>query len=497
MPPPPNRQRLEQALRAADAAGDTAAATKLAQAIRAMPADQPRQFVGPPVPAEEPQKPMGAVESARLAMSPTQRLGLGAGEAALSVGTGMVAAPLNYAWNAGMEALELPTGQPVGTYQPRTPEGQSMLSGVDKAARMTGVPQALEAGMDLENPDPAKRATGNLIGLGLGVIPGIGAMKSRMSRRAAIPTRPEIKAASQQAYQRAEQSGGMLPQNNLGGFVTQVEQVLAKEGVDKALHPKTMAAFNRLMEDATRPNVAGHSVQGTETLRRVLSNAETEAIAAAGGQVSSDARLAGQLLDEFDDFIDQQMPSSSAEYQTARSLWNVQRKAQDVENLFERAKNQAGQFSMSGMENALRTQFKQLADNPRRFRRFSEDERSAILKVVRGGPVQHALRLVGKFAPTGTVPAIASLAAEGVAPGAGFALAGAGIAGRAGASALRNRSARNVDELVRSGAATAMGRRLTGESLPQLGYLPAATLGAGTAEESRRRMMAERLQGSR
>ena len=461
---------------------------------------QPREFVGPPIPERPAEQSIGKLETARLALSPTQRLGLGAGEAALSIGTGMVAAPINSLWNAGMEALELPTGQPVGTYQPRTPEGQAMLSGVDKAARMTGIPQALERGMDLENPDPGVRATGNLIGFGLGVIPAVGSVRAARLKRAAIPTRAEIKSASGQAYQRAEQTGGMLPQQNLGGFVTQVEQVLAKEGVDKALHPKTMAAFNRLMEDATRPNIAGHSVQGAETLRRVLSNAETEAIASAGGQISSDARLAGQLLDEFDDFMDKQMPSSSAEYQTARKLWNVQRKAQDIENLFERAKNQAGQFSMSGMENALRTQFKQLADNPRRFKRFSEEERAAILKVVRGGPVQHALRLVGKFAPTGTVPAIASLAAEGLAPGAGFALAGAGIAGRAGASALRNRSARYVDELVRGGAIPAMGasRRPGSQAIPQLGFLPAGSLGVTeSAEEARRRMMAERLQGSR
>jgi len=463
-----------------------------------MPADQPRQFVGPPVPAEEPQKPMGAVESARLALSPTQRLGLGAGEAALSVGTGMVAAPLNYAWNAGMEALELPTGQPVGTYQPRTPEGQAMLSGVDKAARLTGVPQALEAGMDLENPDPAKRATGNLIGLGLGVIPGIGAMKSRMSRRAAIPTRPEIKAASQQAYQRAEQTGGMLPQNNLGGFVTQVEQMLAKEGFDADLNPNTMIGLKRLYEDATRPGIAGHSVQGAETLRKVLSSAENDAIIAGKGEITSDARLAGQLLDDFDDFIEQQLPSSTAEYRTARNLWHVQRKAQDIENLFDRAKRQAGQYSVSGMQNALRTQFKQLADNPRRIRRFSEAERAAINKVAEGGNIQNFLQAWGKFDPfKGGLPSIGTYIAGVASPDLGLGLAATGVAARHGASAMRKSAARGVDELVRSGAASAMGRRLTGESLPQLGYLPSATLGIGTAEENRRRLLAERLQGSR
>jgi plasmid stabilization system protein ParE len=422
--------------------------------------------------------------------------GLGMGEAALAIGTGMVAGPINHAWNAAMEAGEFPTGQPVGTYQPRSQQGQAALSGIDKAMRFTGLPQALEAGMDLDNPSPGVRATGNLIGAGLTALPAVGPMRNARARSAAIPTRPEIRTASNAAYGRAEAAGGMLPQNDLGGFATRIEQVLAREGVDQTLHPATMAGLNRVMQDATRPGIAGHSVQGTETLRKVLSSAESAAIRAGGGD---DARLAGMLLDEFDDFIDQSLPASSAEYRTARALWNTQRKAQDIETLFERAQNQSGQFSMSGMENALRTQFKQLADNPRRFRRFTENERDAILRVVRGGPVQHALRLVGKFAPTGVVPGIAALSAEGVAPGAGFALAGAGIAGRAGASALRNRSARQVDELVRSGAVPHMppSRRPGSVPTPQLGYLPGYELATGRAnalhreEEQRRNALAK------
>jgi plasmid stabilization system protein ParE len=422
----------------------------------------------------KPKKP-GLLEAARLTMSPNTRARFGAGEAALSVGTGMVSTPLNHFWNAGMEAAELPTGEPVGTYQPRSQEGQAMVSGLGAAMEKTGLPWLMNKGLDLDNPDPAVRASGNLMAGVLGVMPGVGTVRASRAARPPIPTRPEIRAASNAAYNRAEQTGGMLPQQNLGGFVQQAEQTLAGEAFDRALHPNTLAALNRLYEEASNPQIAGHSVQGAEVLRRVIAGAETRARKSPEG--ADDARLAGQLLDDFDDFVEQQMPASSAEYRQARTLWNVQRKAQDIEQLFERAQNQAGQFSMSGMENALRTQFRQLADNPRRFRRFTEDERTAILRVVRGGPVQHSLRLLGKFAPTGTVPAIASLAAEGVVPGLGLGLAATGLAGRAGASYLRNRAATQVDELVRSAAIPAMGRRpAQGQPLPQLGYLPAASL---------------------
>jgi plasmid stabilization system protein ParE len=427
---------------------------------------------------------LGLLENARLTMGPLGRAGLGAAEAAASIGTGMVAAPANFAWNAAMEAGELPTGQPVGTYIPRTPEGQGILSGADKAMRLTGLPQAIERGMDLENPDPAKRATGNAIGAVLGVMPGYGSMVARRSRRAAIPTRAEIKTAAGDAYQRAEQAGGMLPQSNLGGFVQQAEQVLAKEGFDRQLNPATYAAVQRFYDEATKPGIAGHSAQGAEVLRRVLLNAEKQA-----GPGTQDAMLAGKLVDEFDDFMDTQALPATPEYAQARALWQTQRKAQDIEQLFERAQNTAGQYSVSGMENALRVQFKQLADNPKRFGRFNAEEKEAILRVVRGGPIQYGLRLLGKFAPTGTVPALASIAAEGVAPGSGLALAGVGIAGRAGASALRNRSARRVDEMVRSGAIPNMpASRMPGSrQLPQLGYIPANALATREAAEQERR----------
>jgi hypothetical protein len=393
----------------------------------------------------------------------------GVGEAALSVGTGMVSAPLNSLWNAGMEANELPTGQPVPTYVPRSQQGQAILGAAGKA--MAPVAERLDHWTGMQDPNPAVRATGNLMNAAAGLAPGLGPLRASRARRAAIPTRADIKTAANQAYQRAEQAGGMLPQSNLGNFVQRAEQVLVGEGFDKQLNPATYAAVQRFYDEATKPGISGHSAQGAEVLRRVLLNAEKQA-----GPGTQDAMLAGKLVDEFDDFMDTQGLPATPEYAQARLLWQTQRKAQDIEQLFERAKNQAGQFSVSGMENALRTQFKQLADNPKRFGRFSAEEKEAILAVVRGGPVQHGLRLLGKFAPTGTVPALASIAAEGVAPGAGLSLMALGTAGRAGASALRTRSARRVDELVRSGAIPAMGPRATGRSFEQLGYLPANAL---------------------
>ena len=64
---------------------------------------------------------------------------------------------------------------------------------------------------------------------------------------------------------------------------------------------------------------------------------------------------------------------------------------------------QFSQFTGSGLENALRTEFRQLAMNEKRMRGFSDAERQAIEAVSRGGPVINIMRGLGKLAPTGVV----------------------------------------------------------------------------------------------
>lgn len=448
---------------------------------------------------EQTMRKLGLIETARLTATPTQRLGIGALEGAASVATGMVATPLNHLWNAGMEAAELPTGQPVGMYQPRTPEGQAVLSGVDKAMRATRIPQAIEAGMDLDNPDPAKRATGNLIGAGLSIMPAVGPMRAARARRAMIPTRDAIKAASGELYAGARGTGEMLPQSGFPGLIQKAEKMLAEESFDPAQNPRTAAALNRLYEEGTRPGIQGFSPQGAEVIRRHLMNAEESAIGDIKNpaqSTSADARLAAKLLDDFDDFMDAELAKAGPQYQKARALWSTQRKAADIERLFERAKNQAGQYSVSGMDNALRTQFKGLADNHRRFNRFSAPEKEAILRVVRGDLPQNWLQRLGKFSVSrGGVSAMPALLGMSLDPTLGAILAIGGEAARVGSSALRSSRAGAVDRLVRAGAIPAMpGDRLPiprAQSAP--GILPAAAVSSNALyreQEQRRNALA-------
>ena len=105
------------------------------------------------------------------------------------------------------------------------------------------------------------------------------------------------------------------------------------------------------------------------------------------------------------------------------------------------------------MENALRTEFTQIAMNPKKLRGFTEAEQDAIRRVVDGSLTEKGLRLAGKFAVRGPVSGVANIM-TGVATGNPVTPAVTALIGEVGkrsAEAMRMRSANLVDALIRSG----------------------------------------------
>lgn len=449
------RDEIYDAIRAANAAGRTEDVQKLAGYLQTLPEDEaapeqerpkPPAFVGPPAPPP------------RAKLDPLVEGAKGIGDLGLSMMSGMVTSPINHARSAWAEYNDQTPPEPIAGYQPRT--GVGKMAGSKLGELLAPVANAIDTATGVNAPDAPHRATGHVLAGLLDLAPGADVARRFMAagkaRSALIPTTDAIRQESRAAYDAAKNSGELLPQSAYGQVVPKVEQMLAGEGFDADLHPKTHAALNRLYEDSTRPGINAFSPIGAENTRRVLLNAENEAIAGSKpGTVSSDARLASKVVDEYDDFLDQNMPATTQAGKEARSKWANYRKSQDIEALIESAKNQAGGFTQSGMENALRTKFKQLADNPKRFGRFSPDEQAAILKVARNDHLIAGLRQLGKLSPLhGGIPATLELLAALANPataGAVGTVAGLGIGGRVLAEALRKNRAGAVSDLVRVG----------------------------------------------
>jgi hypothetical protein len=282
---------------------------------------------------------------------------------------------------------------------------------------------------------------------------GAGALAGRAARKAA-PSLQQLDVAAGAKYDAARASGVVAPQSGTQG----ISQTIRKIAVDEGLISPT----GRL--DTTRPYIAEalktfeDYSKGTMTVPQMQS-VRRKLTDAAKSTEPGERRIAMKMLDEFDAFTDKLAPQLAEGNEIYRQL----KKGEMIEQTIELAGSRAGQFSGSGFENALRTEFRALerAIIKGELKGLSQAEIDAITKVARGGPVENILRYVGKLAPTGVVsfgagagvPFMVGNAVGGPAAGAAAAGAtmGAGFLGRAGATALTNRNAQIASALMRNG----------------------------------------------
>lgn len=401
----------------------------------------------------------------------------GIGEAGLALGTGTVATPV--AGLHGIGASIMPGGRTGAeavrdtasalTYQPRTDAGQIASGVVGFIPGKIGEATSAAGGVVADaTGSPALGAAIKTVG---DIAPALAFRGRTQAPKTAVkalprkpPTTEQLKAQATQAYQAAEDAGVIISGKSLSGAVERIVDRVANEGIDATLHPDSMAALNRLMDAAGK----NHSLKGADILRQVIKDAEASTRPA-------DRRMAGIMRREFDDYMENLGPddviagdaqAATQALSEARNLYSRNRKAETVENLMKRAEIRASQFSGSGYENALRTEFRQLAMNEKKMRRFSPEEQAAIKRVAQGGPIENTMRMLGKFAPTGAVSAAisggAGAAMFGPLGAVGLPLAG-GIA-RQAAAALTRGNARSAAELMRRGGAAQTSARGAGRA---------------------------------
>lgn len=257
------------------------------------------------------------------------------------------------------------------------------------------------------------------------------------------PTAKDLKQQATEAYTAARESGATVPKGSLLQMLDDTEAAARKDLTYRpATHPKAATALGLMREELGQ---AGDNLtlDDVEVMRRIASSA-------LESSSKGDRAVAHRVIDGIDDFVG----GLDDNFAQARGLYARSAKSATLERLQDKAKNAVGaNYTTAGYETALRQQFKSLANNERAFRRFNSDERDAILKVVRGGPIENALRMVGRLAVRGPVsgaPTAAALLSGQPEVAAGLAMAGE--AGRMGATQMGIRNVRLADELVRRGA---------------------------------------------
>lgn len=301
--------------------------------------------------------------------------------------------------------------------------------------------------------------------LGAGLFGGLAAgstvsgLANRSARRAAESAVPTVEQLRQQAGSRFEEahrrgvSAGQAQTQQLANDVralAQREGLISPTGRVSEAYPKAREALRMLDDYAT----GSMNVPQMQAVRKVLTDA-------AKSQDAGERRIAVMMLNQFDDFTAPLAPQLA----DARSMYSRAMRGDQLETMRELAESRAGQYSVSGMENALRTEYRQLNNRiiKGQERGWSPEQREAIKRVAEGDALTNAARMGGKLAPTGVVsfglgggvPYAVGTSIGGPALGAamgGGAMAG-GILSRNLASRLTNKNALLAEMLARGGGA--------------------------------------------
>lgn len=187
-----------------------------------------------------------------------------------------------------------------------------------------------------------------------------------------------------------------------------------------------------------------------EDIRQFINDANDTAYR-AGDRVNG--RILSSIKDSFDEAVDS-MPQSSVRgadkatawglYQKARSTWHMGRKQEIIDELYRKAQNQA-----TGFENGLVVQFRQLANNTKKWRLFNKEEQAAINRVINTRDMSALARAFAWADPTKTLGTLLTLTAGATGGvGAGAAVAAAGSIATPIANAARRGRATDVSRVI-------------------------------------------------
>lgn len=314
-----DREQLYTALRNADAAGDTAAAQKLASYIRSLPADapapNPQQVAG--VPGADSSMLAGNRSVGQPAAPSTDSwMGKLAGlvEPVLTLGSGAIAAPVGAIAGMGKSIVGGKFGTQAGvqqgedfggkvadalTYQPRTQTGQDLTQSIGDAVQNSGIaglpigPEMAAmgrmAGHALRQAAPGVKSA--VAAVGKAVEPEVYMAKKAASKVANISMLPKIDQNTAKLADKASQFGitltpDMLSDNKL---VRIAGEAAAKVPLSGAPTEANQIAFNRSIIKM---------IGGDETAHALTPDVYGDALLGAGEKIGE---IAGKTHIPMDD----------------------------------------------------------------------------------------------------------------------------------------------------------------------------------------------------
>ena len=378
-------------------------------------------------------------------------------EIPLTAASAAIAGPVSSAYGVYKSATSPEFGTPQGTqigqqaanqlaqrmtYTPTSPVSQEILQDVGQVAEAAKLPPVIPTtGMipsyarmaaasqpvvreSAQTAQQTVKPVANRMANALRITPS-----EQEIRIKTAPSADELAARSSQLFKQAKESNVELDAKD---FATTMKDVAFSE-LQNAKMPKD---FNEL-----------------RTLRKFIQGAQKSAD-------PEERRLATNLKDRFDEYV-LNIPETSIKsggkegiqaWKEARDVYSRMSKAEIFDEMIDNAQLDKSKFSMSGIENSLAQQLRQLAKNDKKMRLFTAEEQKAIREAAEGGNVQNVLRFFGKFAPTSSVSSIPSILTTALNAPLGLALTGGAIGSRFAASQMRKSDVKKLAALMRAGA---------------------------------------------
>lgn len=276
-----------------------------------------------------------------------------------------------------------------------------------------------------------------LAGLAAGVTTGAAA-GLRPTKRESVPSTEDLLARSKVNYDILDKSGFQLDTQQFNQHMSTLPSKLKTEtGYVRNAYPKIGAVLDELVNNEPK------DVAQITGMRRIIGTA-------AKSNDPAERMMASKLLDEFDDYVLNAPPSAIVRgdksaieaWKAARADYAKTKKSELIEDIIARA-----EVSQGGKEATVAQGLSALAKNDKKMRFFTPEEQDAIREAAKGGTLQSMLRTIGKFTPL--TPAAAIFTA--VSPFGAY-TAGAGLAARETATALRDRQVRRLAEQMRLGS---------------------------------------------
>ena len=211
--------------------------------------------------------------------------------------------------------------------------------------------------------------------------------------RQSSPALNTLRQQSDDLYRQIDGLGVAFKQPAVAQLADDIERELVKSGLDENLTPKTFQLLSRIRSDAERPLTATE----VDTLRKLASVPASDVDDI--GKATLDSRLGTKVIEKLDDFLSspqQNILTGRGEvgplFSQARKLVAQRKKGERLAEAFNKASLQA-----SGFENGLRVQFRSILNSPSKRRGFNQEELAMMRKVVEGGKLENAARILGKF----------------------------------------------------------------------------------------------------